>query len=106
MRLALALTLALCAGAASARPADCYLSVNGFDLINGPCDFEPIFGDGSFVITSPDGAFFAQVEVAGDGTAQGWWNGGANVPSLNDYIGTLYRSDACWVNDFASVCAW
>jgi hypothetical protein len=98
----------LCCAAlpAAARPADCYLSVDGKDIINGSCDFEQFGGDGSFQISSWDGSFFAVVNVYGDGVAQGWWNGGAYATHAHTGLGPLRRSDACWLNDFVSVCAW
>ena len=98
--------LSLAALPAAARPADCYLAVDGQDIINGPCDFDQFGGDGSFQITSRDGAYFAVVSMDGTGSAQGWWNGVAFSGHAHTDLGPLYRSDACWVNDYVSVCAW
>ena len=41
-----------------------------------------------------------------NGIAEGSWNGEAYAGHAHDFLGTLYREDACWVNDIASVCAW
>ena len=102
------LTLVLCltAGTATARPATCFLAVQDAVVIDGPCDFDPFGGDGSFMVTSPDGAFFAQVNMLGKGQAEGWWNETAFSGHAHSSLGLLTRDDACWSNAVASVCAW
>ena len=93
------------APAAQARPAECYLEVGGVVYVPGPCDFAPFGGDGSFVVTGKNG-FFAYVTMIGRGLAEGSWN---EVPSSNHAhapLGQLVRSEACWFNDYATVCAY
>lgn len=96
----------LAATAANARPATCYLAVGDSVLIDGPCDFEPLYGDGSFQINGYDGQYFALVSILGNGIAEGWWNLEPYGQNAQGRMGTLYRNDACWSNDFVTVCAW
>ena len=100
------LALLVTASAAHARPAQCYVRIDGLLVIDGPCDFAAFGGDGSFQVTKPDGGYFAQVNMIRRGVADGYWNakrwsGHAHAP-----LGTLARHDACWSNDLAQICAW
>lgn len=100
------LALALGApAAAAARPAECYVEVDGAVAIDGRCDFDALGDDGSFQVSAVRGDAFAQVNVARAGLADGWWNEGwgghAHAP-----LGRLARNDACWSNERATVCAW
>jgi hypothetical protein len=88
------------------RDADCLMVVEGQELIRGRCSFTPIDTDGSFIVSGLNGKFFAYVVVDRPGRAEGYWNGVAYGSHAHDPLGTLYREDACWVNDIASVCAW
>jgi hypothetical protein len=103
---AFAATLALAASAAGARPATCYLAVGDSVFIDGPCNFDPQSGDGSFQIADYDGRFFAYVNLTGTGVADGWWNDAPYSQHAHTPLGTLYRNDACWSNSYATVCAW
>ncbi len=96
---------ALCAtlGVAEARPAQCFTTDDG----NYPCDFRPIGGNGSFVISAP-GVPTYTLDIVERGVANGFVNfGGKNVFLPGLYLRS--RSEpACWVNDStgARICAW
>lgn len=106
MRTVLAAALIATAAGAQARTADCLVRVDGLTVIDGPCEFTGIDGDGSFAVATLDGGYFAQVLVTRAGQAEGYWNeerwsGHAHTP-----LGVLVRDDACWSNGLATVCAW
>ncbi|OZA07902.1 MAG: hypothetical protein B7Y02_13250 [Rhodobacterales bacterium 17-64-5] len=88
------------------RDAACLLVVDGAEVIRGTCKFTPIDRDGSFTISGLNGKYFAYVLVGRPGRAEGFWNGTAYAGKAHYPLGDLYREDACWVNDRASVCAW
>lgn len=88
------------------REASCLLVVKGFEAIRGKCEFTPTNKDGSFVITSYNGKYFAYVIIISKGVAEGYWNEEPYATHAHSPIGTLYREDGCWVNDLASVCAY
>lgn len=94
------------AGTAQARPADCTLAINGVVYISGNCDFTQFGGDGSFQIRSYDGRYFAQVSLAPKGSAQGYWNGDAYAKKASYPLGQLRRSEGCWINEYAAICAY
>ncbi len=96
---------ALSSAPAAAKEALCYTTDDG----EYPCEFEGIYGDGSFVI-SADGYPTFTVEMSENSTA---WvfgvyeEGGRNVALPGPY----YRSQddaACWVNPDTEVelCVW
>ena len=105
LTLSAALLLAT-ASLAQARPATCLVQINGLTVIDGPCDFDPFNGDGSFYVTTLDGGYFAEVRMLKKGLAEGRWNEirWSDLPRV--YLGTLGRRDACWVNSYATICAW
>jgi hypothetical protein len=88
------------------RDAECLLVVDGTELIRGTCKFTAIDGDGSFTVTGLNGKYFAYVLVGPPGQAAGYWNGTPYAGHAHDPLGDLWREEACWVNDRASVCAW
>ena len=67
---------------------------------------QPFSFDGSFQIASPDGRFFAQVLMDRPGQGTGWWNETPFAGHAHSPLGKLRRDDACWVNQWVSVCAW
>ena len=104
--LLLGLGLSLAATVTQARPAECYFAIGSDVIMDGRCDFDSHSGDGSFVVTSQDGRWFAYVNIDSPGVASGWWNSEPFASHAHTPLGRLYRSDACWVNDLVSVCAW
>ena len=88
------------------RAASCLLTVKGFEAIRSECKFTPTSNDGSFIISSYNGKYFAYVIINRKGVAEGYWNGASYATHAHNPLGTLYREDGCWVNDFASVCAY
>lgn len=88
------------------RPADCLLVVKGFQAIRGECTFTPIDTDGSFMIASYNGKFFAYVSVLRKGVAEGSWNEEPYAGHAHSPLGTLLREDGCWSNELVSVCAY
>ncbi len=80
--------------------------VDGQELIRGRCVFTPLDADGSFTIGGLNGKYFAYVLMERRGVAQAYWNGTAFSGRAQNPLGTVYREEACWVNDTASVCAW
>lgn len=89
-----------------AKTAFCALTVDGAEIIKGPCRFEPLSRDGSFEIITFDNRFFAYVEIDSPGVAEGYWNETPFAYHAHTPLGTLRRQDACWINDYASVCAY
>lgn len=88
------------------RAASCLLTVKGFEAIRGECEFAPTSRDGSFIISSYNGKYFAYVIISRKGVADGHWNGAPYATHAHNSLGTLYREDGCWVNELASVCAY
>ncbi|MCB1391310.1 MAG: hypothetical protein KDK12_19530 [Rhodobacteraceae bacterium] len=92
----------------------CRLVVDGRTYLDrrGDC---PIWmtndGTGSFWInTDRDGYlgdYFAELEPAGDGTAQGHWNGSPGATHAEGFLGEDFRMGAggCWSNARATICA-
>ena len=89
-----------------ARPADCYVEVEGLVVIDGGCDFRPLGSDGSFQVATPRGDYFVQVLVTRPGLADGWWNEERWDGHAHSPLGRLARNDACWSNAATTVCAW
>lgn len=88
------------------RPANCLLVVKGKEAIRGECLFSPSDKNGSFSITGYNGQFFAVVLISAKGVAQGYWNEEPYSTHAHSSLGELLRQDGCWVNSFASVCAY
>ena len=88
------------------RAASCLLTVKDFEAIRSECEFTPISRDGSFIISSYNGKYFAYVLITSKGVADGHWNAAPYATHAHTPLGTLYREDGCWVNDLASVCAY
>jgi hypothetical protein len=100
-----ALGLCPAAAVAKSKTAYCLLVVDGFEAIRGPCRFEAD-SDGSFVIRGFNGKYFAYVSVTARGVADGFWNEEPYASHAQTPLGVLYREDACWTNETASVCAY
>jgi len=88
------------------RPATCLLVVKGHEMIRGECTFTPIDKDGTFSISSYNGKYFAYVSIFRKGVANGSWNKTPYSARALTPLGTLYREEGCWVNNYASVCAY
>ena len=88
------------------RPASCLLHVKGHEAIRGECEFTPTNRDGSFIISSYNGKYFAYVIITQKGVADGYWNGSPYASHAHNPLGKLYREDGCWVNNLAPVCAY
>lgn len=88
------------------RAASCLLHVKGFEAIRGECEFTPTNTDGSFIISSYNGKYFAYVIITRKGVADGYWNGTPYASHAHNSLGRLYREEGCWVNNLASVCAY
>ena len=92
----------------------CRLEVDGQTLVDrrGDC---PIWmqnnGSGAFWINTDResilGEYFAELEPAGDGTAQGHWNGLPGATHAQEYLGADFRlgPGGCWSNARATICA-
>ena len=88
------------------RPASCLLVVKGQEMIRGECSFTPLDRDGTFMISSYNGKYFAYVSIIRKGVAEGSWNEDPYAGRAHTPLGTLYREEGCWVNNYASVCAY
>ncbi|WP_139204613.1 hypothetical protein [Pacificibacter marinus] len=88
------------------RESDCLLVVEAEEVIRGRCKFSPNGSDGSFVISSYNGKYFAYVIIQDAGIADGYWNGEPYARHAHDPLGVLLREEGCWVNERASVCAY
>ncbi|MBD59268.1 MAG: hypothetical protein CL808_04000 [Citromicrobium sp.] len=73
------------------------------DYIDEICEFSAYDESGSVQISGVE--YFAQVDIPGDGTAWGTWNGEANATHAQTPLGDLTRDGACWVGEKARVCA-
>jgi len=85
----------------------CLLEVRGHIYLSGTCNIDN--SHDTLSIGTGDRArskYFAFVSVGSDGTAQGYWNGVASEDRAGEELGKLRRSGACWINDYARVCAW
>jgi hypothetical protein len=88
----------------------CLIEVGGRKYLSGPCNIDSA-ADGSFSIRTGNGGrasrYFAYVNLNGDGTAEGSWNGVQAESHAHESLGTLRRrGGACWANARARVCAW
>jgi hypothetical protein len=98
-------------GAAQARPAHCFIEVDGHVYLNGTCNFEFLDKKGSFTIGVADGAsraskYFAYVWKDDDGVVTATWNGTDASSHAQDDLGPGFvRQRECWVNDHAKICA-
>lgn len=88
---------------AAAATADCFMSVGGRIILDGPCRFES-FPGGSF--TMGNDAYFAQVNVEKNGAAEGFWNEEKGATHAHTRLGDLTRKGGCWENRSARLCAW
>ncbi|MBK4217333.1 hypothetical protein JJJ17_15490 [Paracoccus caeni] len=88
------------------RLVQCKLVVDGQEFIGSQCRFTPQGRDGSFMIMSGNGQYFAMVSIDQPGRATGFWNEEPYANHAHTGLGTLTQQDACWVNERASVCAW
>jgi hypothetical protein len=98
--------MVLVAGAsapATSATIDCFMSVEGKVLIDGPCQYRSMEG-GSFQIGNK--WHFAQVALSRTGAAQGFWNEEAGANHAHTPLGDLIRNGGCWVNKIARLCAW
>lgn len=89
----------------AARPAQCYVEVDGAVVMDGPCDFTALGRDGSFQVAASKDEWF-QVTVTAPGLAEGWWSSPRWATEAQASLGRLARNDACWSNAAATVCAW
>ena len=100
---AAALTLLMAAQAASAKPAQCFTTDDGYYS----CDFRGLDSSGSFVVSAPNRPTYT-VEVYQPGRAYGFADFGSGNTSLpGEYIRN--RQDrACWDNTATAtqICAW
>jgi hypothetical protein len=99
----------LAAAALPAQAATCLFHVGGVTYFDGPCQFLPYGGEGSFEMVSGDGWVMAEVSLVEPGVAEGWWNENSGAAAAGSPLGTLYRDirdPACWVNGYATLCAW
>lgn len=87
------------------RIGTCRLKIGGRLYISGTCYFSTD-KDGSFNLMGMRGDYFAYVSLNGDGSAQGYWNGGAGFTHAHSSLGRLHRKGACWSNAKAEVCVW
>lgn len=91
------------ADAASAKPARCFTSDDGYY----PCDFRGLDGQGSFSISAPMKPTYS-LWVERPGFAAGFVDfGGRNISLPGMYV--RQRDDtACWANPETStkICAW
>jgi hypothetical protein len=93
---------------ASAKPAQCFLSIDGKTYIDKVCNGE-FEKDGSFTLGAGETAhdrYFVYANENDDGTMAGYWNGTEAESHAHEDLGTLSQSGACWANDHARVCAW
>ena len=86
-----------------ARPADCLLTINGRNYIDGRCQFETD-QDGSFRVFGE--RHFAYVTVFSPGIAEGSWNSDPPRQSAQEPLGGLTRNGACWESQTVRICAW
>ncbi len=101
--------LALSLAALPAHATTCLFNLGGVTYFDGPCDFQSFGGDGSFTMVSGDGWVLAEVSMLEPGVADAWWNENRGGSVADSPLGTLYRDirdPACWVNGYATLCAW
>jgi hypothetical protein len=96
----------LALAALPAQATTCLINIEGTTYFDGPCRFLPYGGDGSFRIISNDGWSLAEVSLLEPGMAEGWWNESTGSSVATTPLGMLYRDQACWVNGYATICAW
>ncbi len=89
------------------RAAKCLLEVNKVHYLGGICSFTVIDDRGSFRIKDlQDLGLVVQVISTDKDEGAASWNGpiGGNIPAQD--LGKVYRVQACWQNDSATICAW
>ena len=101
--------LLLACAALPAQAATCLVHVGGTTHYDGPCQFLPFGGDGSFEMMLADGRILAEVNLFEPGLADAWWYEGNGAATTGTPLGTLHRDNrdpACWLNGAATLCAW
>ena len=106
----IALGLALFAGPAISevgvpREARCHIVVEAKTLMNGPCEFTPTDGQGSFSFKAYNGKYWGMMQIR-DGIGELAWNGEPYASHAHDIERNLEREEGCWVTDRASFCFW
>lgn len=96
--------LALLPRAATARPADCLVVMEGRSYIDGRCDFAAEAG-GDFTVTL--GTRSAKVMVdPGARAGRAFYEDASPATPESWVIGDVRRDGACWANRVGHVCAW
>ena len=85
------------------RPAECLMTVNGKNYIDGGCRFDAD-PDGSFRVFGK--RYFAYVNVTSPGIADASWNFDPPTSSAQAPLGELRRNGACWESPTVRICAW
>ncbi len=109
------LFLALMAGAAAlsadsasadGRPIrHCLLVAEGRTILNGPCQFEPLDRDGSFIIRERAAHPYFAYLLKDGANGHGYWNGQRNANHAEVDLGMMVRRGACWENRQSRICA-
>ena len=98
--LLIALALLVAATPVSARTKyRCLLVVDGRTFLTGPCDFEPIDKDGSFMFRKKGNSYFAYLLRYPD-KAETWgsWNESPSSSHADASLGLMRQQGACWIN--------
>ena len=89
-----------------AREVSCLIIEDGETKVDGPCEFDPTDGFGSFDFKTYNGKFWGSFYSAGDGIGEVVWNGEPYASHAHNIQRDLLREEACWVNDYATFCFW
>ncbi len=82
----------------SARPAQCFLEVNGVHYMGGNCSFTPVGKNGSFRIKTSKG-LSASVTVTENLIGDAVWNDAHGVSAKTVILGVAYGDGkGCWSN--------
>ncbi len=89
-----------------AREVSCLIIEYGETKVDGPCEFDPTDGFGSFDFKTYNGKYWGGFYVEDDGTGVVAWNGEPYAAHAHGIQRDLQREEACWVNDYATFCFW
>ena len=87
----------------SATPASgrskyrCLLVVNGRTFLSGPCNFEPLDKDGSFMFGQKGNPYFAYL-LRYPNETWGSWNENPQSSHADASLGSMRQQGACWIN--------
>ena len=87
---------------AKAETAECYVSIDGTEVLTGPCGLERTTYTDGIVLNFTAGDIIIKV-LKRDSTPN---MAGIIYTTHREHLGQVTALDACWVNERVRICAW